>query len=68
MKEHTSSSHENVALCAEVLEAVKVKTSVTMINAIPFNVATSPSYFNMIHSKGVHGCGLKHPPTHDLRT
>lgn len=37
-------------------------------NAIPFNVATSPSYFNMLRSVGAYGRGLKPPSMYDLKT
>ncbi|KAL0923237.1 hypothetical protein M5K25_007284 [Dendrobium thyrsiflorum] len=37
-------------------------------NAIPFNVATSPAYFNMLRSVGLYGRGLKAPSMYELRT
>ncbi|KAL0914195.1 hypothetical protein M5K25_017706 [Dendrobium thyrsiflorum] len=37
-------------------------------NAIPFNAATSPSYYNMIRSIGVYGRRLRPPSIYDLRT
>ncbi|KAL0921370.1 hypothetical protein M5K25_008434 [Dendrobium thyrsiflorum] len=37
-------------------------------NAIPFNVATSPAYYNMIRSVGAFGRGFKPPTMYDLRT
>ncbi|PKU65733.1 hypothetical protein MA16_Dca021105 [Dendrobium catenatum] len=36
-------------------------------NAISFNVATSPAYYNMIHSVGAFGRGFKPPTMYDLR-
>ncbi|XP_028550851.1 uncharacterized protein LOC110112362 [Dendrobium catenatum] len=37
-------------------------------NAISFNVATSPAYYNMIRSVGAFGRGFKPPTMYDLRT
>ncbi|KAL0923847.1 hypothetical protein M5K25_004626 [Dendrobium thyrsiflorum] len=37
-------------------------------NAIPFNVATSTAYFNMLRSVGLYGRGLKAPSMYELRT
>ncbi|KAK1560546.1 hypothetical protein Q3G72_027925 [Acer saccharum] len=37
-------------------------------NAISFNVARSPSYFNMLRSVANYGRGLKAPTMHELRT
>ncbi|KAL0906544.1 hypothetical protein M5K25_025046 [Dendrobium thyrsiflorum] len=37
-------------------------------NAIPFNVATSSAYFNMLRSVGLYGRGLKAPSMYELRT
>ncbi|KAL0928982.1 hypothetical protein M5K25_000921 [Dendrobium thyrsiflorum] len=37
-------------------------------NAIPFNVATSPAYFNMLRSVGLYGRWLKAPSMYELRT
>ncbi|XP_038695504.1 uncharacterized protein LOC119992784 [Tripterygium wilfordii] len=37
-------------------------------NAIPFNVARSPSFINMCRSIGSYGRGLKPPTMHQLRT
>ncbi|XP_038711767.1 uncharacterized protein LOC120005961 [Tripterygium wilfordii] len=37
-------------------------------NAIPFNVARSPSFINMCRSIGSYGQGLKPPTMHELRT
>ncbi|KAL0922496.1 hypothetical protein M5K25_006485 [Dendrobium thyrsiflorum] len=37
-------------------------------NAIPFNVATSPAYFNMLRFVGLYGRGLKTPSMYKLRT
>ncbi|KAL0922278.1 hypothetical protein M5K25_006251 [Dendrobium thyrsiflorum] len=35
-------------------------------NAIPFNVATSPAYFNMLRFVGLYGRGLKAPSMYEL--
>lgn len=37
-------------------------------NGIPFNCATSPSFFNMLHSIGNYGCELKAPTMHEMKT
>ncbi|XP_031097010.1 uncharacterized protein LOC116001264 [Ipomoea triloba] len=37
-------------------------------NAIPFNVARSPSFVNMLRSVGAYGRGLKPPTMYELRT
>jgi len=37
-------------------------------NAISFNVATSPAYYNMIRSVGAFERGFKPPTMYDLRT
>ncbi|PKU60096.1 hypothetical protein MA16_Dca020494 [Dendrobium catenatum] len=81
MKEHLSGSHKNVAPCSKVPDAVREEIKSYMNksvckdigrffyeNAISFNVATSPAYYNMIRSVGAFGRGFKPPTMYDLRT
>ncbi|KAK2648527.1 hypothetical protein Ddye_016016 [Dipteronia dyeriana] len=37
-------------------------------NGLPFNVANSPSFTNMLRLVGNYGCGLKGPTAHELST